>query len=310
MNKQRGPSPTQTSGPDETADVFPDDRTTSPTDRTGAYTPKSGKPRGDQIGPDLSGYAILEVIGRGGMGVVYKARHFGLDRLVALKMVLAGAHASPEELVRFSIESHAVAQFQRPAIVQIYEVGEHDGLPYFSREFVAGGSLADKIDGKPQPAREAAGMVHDLALAMREAHRHNIIHRDLKPANVLLAGDPKAKLNDIDVMIARARCGQHHLASKTAEELITSSWHDARVYFQAGCGFSLCTGAVAEVTASPEAKALAERYTESAFKSLRLAIGAGWKNLVDVETDPDLDAIRDVPGFADVVTEDHKAVKK
>ena len=130
------------------------------------------------------------------MGVVYKARQIRLDRLVALKMVLAGVHASPEQLARFSIESQAVAQLQHPGIVQIYEVGEHDGLPYFSLEFVAGGSLAKKIGGKPQPTLEAAGMVRDLALAMRKAHRRNIIHRDLKPANVLLTPDGQPKITD------------------------------------------------------------------------------------------------------------------
>ncbi len=182
--------------PNETVDVVPDDRTTPPTDDTAAHLPGSGLPRGGQIGPDLPGYAILGVIGRGGMGVVYKARDISLDRLVALKMVLAGVHASPEQLARFSIESQAVAQLQHPGIVQIYEVGEHDGLPYFSLEYVASGSLAKKIGGKPQPTREAAGMVRDLALTMREAHRRNIIHRDLKPANVLLTPDGQPKITD------------------------------------------------------------------------------------------------------------------
>jgi tetratricopeptide (TPR) repeat protein/tRNA A-37 threonylcarbamoyl transferase component Bud32 len=658
--------------PDETADLIADDQTTAPTEDTGGDRTTSGKVRGEQIGPEVPGYVILEVIGRGGMGVVYKARHHRLDRLVALKMVLSGAHASPEQLARFTIESQAVAQLLHPGIVQIYEVGEHDGLPYFSLEFVAGGSLANKIGDKPQPAREAAAMVHDLAVAMREAHRHHIIHRDLKPANVLLtpdghpkitdfglakrldadsqqtqtgatmgtpsymapeqamghthqigplsdlyalgvilyemlvgrppfqgaspletielarsqepvppirlqpkipvdleticlkclqkdplkryadaaalaedlqrflegrpilarpvgaverlarwcrrnpkiaalaatvalllatvtavssyaaisldrynaefaarkaaekneqaainarnleavarqkesearakvekalregagleeklgdlyvalgedragrehydramaireaivrehpgnypaerdrllsynklgtfyllqlknpagarvyyekalagfesqlgaepesllakedlaithyyvataalragdrkpaalhykacldireklAGDPKAKLSIIDLMIARARCGQHQLASKTAEEIISSPPLDARVCFQAACGFSLCAGAVAEDPASPEAKALARSYSESALKALRLALGAGWKNLVDVQTDPDLDAVRDAPGFEAVVAEYRKAAGK
>ena len=181
---------------DETVDVVPDDRTTPPTEEIPADGPTPGKPRVGQIGPELPGYEILEVIGRGGMGIVYKALHLRLDRLVALKMVLSGAHATPEQLARFSIESQAVAQLQHPGIVQIYEVGEHDGLPYFSLEFVAGGSLANKIGGTPQPTREAAGMVRELALAMREAHRRNIIHRDLKPANVLLTPDGAPKITD------------------------------------------------------------------------------------------------------------------
>ena len=130
------------------------------------------------------------------MGVVYRARQVRLDRPVALKMVLAGAHASPEQLARFSTESQAVAQLQHPGIVQIHEVGEHDGLPYFSLEYVAGGSLAKKLAGKPQPPREAAGMVRDLAIAIGKAHRRNIIHRDLKPANVLLTPDGQPKITD------------------------------------------------------------------------------------------------------------------
>jgi eukaryotic-like serine/threonine-protein kinase len=181
---------------DGTAQFIPDDRTTPRTEEMPAESPKSRKPPAGQVGPELPGYEILEVIGRGGMGVVYKALHVQLDRLVALKMVLSGAHASPEELARFSTESQAVAQLQHPGIVQIYEVGEHDGLPYFSLEFVAGGSLANKIGGTPQPTRAAALMVRELALAMREAHRRNIIHRDLKPANVLLTADGAPKITD------------------------------------------------------------------------------------------------------------------
>jgi tetratricopeptide (TPR) repeat protein len=124
-----------------------------------------------------------------------------------------------------------------------------------------------------------------------------------------LVDDPKAKLNVRDLMIARARCGEHKLASITAMELIEAPQRDVdvRAYYSAACAFSLCAGAVAEEPASSETKALARSYTESAFKSLRLAIGAGWKSVVDVETDPDLDAIRNAPGFDDVVAELRKA---
>jgi tetratricopeptide (TPR) repeat protein len=125
-----------------------------------------------------------------------------------------------------------------------------------------------------------------------------------------LAGDPKAKLNIINLMIARAPCGQHQIASKTAEELITKPPLDARVYFQAACGFALCAGAAAEAPASPQATALIGRYTEKAFRALRLALGAGWKNLVDVETDPDLDAVRGAPGFEAILAEYRKAAAK
>jgi tetratricopeptide (TPR) repeat protein/tRNA A-37 threonylcarbamoyl transferase component Bud32 len=143
--------------------------------------------------PRVPGYEILAELGRGGMGVVYKARQEKLNRVVALKMVLAGTHASAHQLARFHAEAEAVAQLQHPNIVQIFEVGEHDGLPFFSLEFVEGDSLSAKIDGKPLPPREAAEAAKTLALAMAFAHQHGIIHRDLKPANVLLtkAGVPK-----------------------------------------------------------------------------------------------------------------------
>jgi tetratricopeptide (TPR) repeat protein/tRNA A-37 threonylcarbamoyl transferase component Bud32 len=146
--------------------------------------------------PKVPGYEILGVLGRGGMGVVYKARQLKLNRLVALKMVLGGAHAGPEQLARFFTEAEAVARLQHPNIVQIYEVGELDGLPFFSLEYVSGGTLADKIGGKPQPPREAAETVELLAYAMAAAHERSIIHRDLKPANVLVSADGLPKITD------------------------------------------------------------------------------------------------------------------
>ncbi len=102
----------------------------------------------------IAGYEILEVLGAGGMGIVYKARQARLDRFVALKMIRAGAGARPEDLARFEIEAKAVAAIEHPNIVQIFDIGEHDGLPYFSLEYLAGGNLAQKIGGKPQPVRE------------------------------------------------------------------------------------------------------------------------------------------------------------
>jgi predicted Ser/Thr protein kinase len=143
--------------------------------------------------PSLPGYEILGELGRGGMGVVYKAKQVHLKRLVALKMILAGAHATPQELARFRTEAEAIARLQHPNIVQIYDVGEHDGRPYFSFEYVDGSSLAQKLNGTPQPPRYAAQLVEILARAMHAAHQRGIIHRDLKPANILLTaeGDPK-----------------------------------------------------------------------------------------------------------------------
>jgi serine/threonine protein kinase len=136
--------------------------------------------------PQVAGYRILELIGHGGMGVVYKALHLNLNRVVALKMILSGQHASPRELARFRTEAEAVARLQHPNIVQIYEVGEQDGRAYFSLEFVDGGSLAEILAGEPLPPMEAAVLVESLARAMDYAHQREIIHRDLKPGNILL----------------------------------------------------------------------------------------------------------------------------
>jgi WD40 repeat protein/serine/threonine protein kinase len=136
--------------------------------------------------PTLPGYEILGELGRGGMGVVYKARQLGLNRLTAVKMILAGGHAGAEALTRFHAEAEAAAALHHPHIVAVYEVGAQDGCPFFSMEYVAGGSLKDRLQGLPQPAEEAARLVESLARAVSFAHERGIVHRDLKPANILL----------------------------------------------------------------------------------------------------------------------------
>jgi len=146
--------------------------------------------------PSVAGFEILEELGRGGMGVVYKARQLNLDRMVALKMVLAGAHAGPNTLARFHKEAQAVASLQHPNIVQIYDVGLAGGLPYFSLEFIDGGSLAQGIDGRPQDVTQAAWTIRTLARAIHVAHLQGIVHRDLKPANILLTADGRLKITD------------------------------------------------------------------------------------------------------------------
>jgi serine/threonine protein kinase len=144
----------------------------------------------------ILGYEVLGKLGEGGMGVVYKARHLRLNRIVALKMILAGEHASEEMIARFAIEAEAVAQMQHPGIVQIYEIGEHGSHSFLALEYVAGGSLAAQLDDKPWSADKAAELVEKLARAMQAAHERGIIHRDLKPANVLLTEDGQPKITD------------------------------------------------------------------------------------------------------------------
>src|SRR6187399_2942630 len=123
----------------------------------------------DDVIPTVEGYTIDKELGRGGMGVVYKAVQVKLGRTVALKMILA-AHAQGEERDRFASEAEAVARFQHPNIVQIFEVGEAEGRPYLSLEYVEGGSLEDKLDGKPLAWKPAAELLAVLALTMHAAH--------------------------------------------------------------------------------------------------------------------------------------------
>jgi eukaryotic-like serine/threonine-protein kinase len=171
--------------------------------------------------PVVAGYEILGELGRGGMGVVYKARQVGLDRVVALKMILAGAHAGADERARFRREAEAVARLQHPDIVQVHEVGEQEGRPYFSMEFLEGGSLARKLGGIPLPARQAAEVVRRLAEAVHYAHQRGVVHRDLKPANVLLTADGTPKITDFGLA---KRLDQEAGQSRTGDVLGTPSY--------------------------------------------------------------------------------------
>jgi serine/threonine-protein kinase len=150
----------------------------------------------------VAGYEILEVLGRGAMGVVYKARQRGLKRIVALKMILAGDHVGEAELARFRTEAEAAGQLQHPNIVQVYEVGEQGGCPFLSLEYINGGSLKDRLGGKPQPVLHAAQLVQVLAQTMDFAHRQGIIHRDLKPGNVMLVDARASRSSESTLSIA------------------------------------------------------------------------------------------------------------
>ena len=136
--------------------------------------------------PSAPGYDVLAELGRGAMGVVYKARHLRLNRLVALKMILAGDHAGPRERARFEAEARAIARLHHPHIVQIYEVGEHEGRPFVCLELASAGSLAQRLEKAPVAPAAAALLVEMLARALQYAHDEKIVHRDLKPGNVLL----------------------------------------------------------------------------------------------------------------------------
>jgi tetratricopeptide (TPR) repeat protein len=157
--------------------------------------------------PAVPGYEVMGELGRGGMGVVYRARQTSLNRPVALKMILAPEHAGTLQGARFRAEAEAVARLQHPNIVQVYEVGEQDGRTYFSMELVEGGNLADLIAGSPQPAAESARLVEVLARAIQHAHSRGVVHRDLKPANVLLsaASEPSSPAEDQERGIAGRR---------------------------------------------------------------------------------------------------------
>src|SRR5262249_41660346 len=169
----------------------------SSSDFTGAAGAEGGPPgRTNRAVPAIEGYEVLGELGRGGMGVVYRARQVLLNRPCVLKMILAGIHADAEVVVRFLAEAAAVARWPHPNSVQIHHIGRADGLPFFELEYVDGGSLDRRLNGTPWPARRAAELVEALARGVTEAHRLGIVHRDLKPGNVLLAADGTPKITD------------------------------------------------------------------------------------------------------------------
>jgi tetratricopeptide (TPR) repeat protein len=169
----------------------------------------------------IPGYETLRELGRGGMGVVYCAWQNDLRRVVAIKTVLAGAATAPEQQVRFQREAEAVARLQHPNIVQIYQVGLGSS-PYLVLEHADGGSLAQKLDGTPQPPQRAALLVEVLARAAHHAHQKGIIHRDLKPANVLLLEDGTPKISDFG--LAKFLIGDDGGKTRTGEIVGTPSY--------------------------------------------------------------------------------------
>ena len=171
-------------------------------ERTPRWSSTQGEPAGPPVTksewPAVPGYEIIGVLGQGGMGVVFKARHLALQRIVALKMLRNWARAGEKELARFRTEADVIARLQHPNIVQIYDVGDVAGRPYFVLEYVAGGSLAQHLNGTPQSARLASQFVEVLARAVQAAHAIGVVHRDLKPANILLIPAQQSAVGALD----------------------------------------------------------------------------------------------------------------
>lgn len=169
----------------------------------------------------LRDYELLGEIARGGMGVVYRARQVSLDRIVAVKMILAGRFAGRAQALRFQAEAEAAAKLQHPNIVRVYETGEHEGQPFFSMDYVAGGDLAGLVREKPLSPRRAAGLVRTLAEAIHYAHEQGVLHRDLKPSNVLLDAAGRPRITDFG--LAR-RVEQDSLLTVTGQVLGSPSF--------------------------------------------------------------------------------------
>jgi serine/threonine-protein kinase len=163
--------------------------------------------------PVIEDYEVGELLGRGGMGVVFRATHKPLKRDVALKIIISGTHAGAEERARWRTEAEAVARLHHPGIVQIYEVGEQSGCPYMALELLGGGSLERRLNGTPMRPRQAAELLLAIARALQHAHDQGIVHRDLKPANILLTEKGDAKISDfglaklLDVEKGQTRTG-------------------------------------------------------------------------------------------------------
>jgi len=223
--------------------------------------------------PEIPGYEILCELGRGGMGVVYQARQVRLNRVVALKMILAGEHASREAIQRLLGEAEAISRLNHPNIVQIHATGDWAGQPYVELEFVAGGSLASRLDGTPWPPRPAARIIERVARAAAEAHRMGIVHRDLKPANILMTteGEPKisdfglAKTTEEDCRLTRTQAilgSPSYMAPEQADGQARAAGPEADTYALGATLYELLTGRPPFVALTPLATLDLVRHSE------------------------------------------------
>ena len=203
--------------------------------------------------PALDGYEVLDELGRGGMGIVYKARDRRLGRIVAIKMIAESAYAQPAQLQRFQAEAEAVARLRHPSIIAIHAIGQERGRPYFSLEFAEGGNLAQRLAQGPITSRQAADLVAALARAVQAAHQAGIIHRDLKPSNVLLAADGTPKIGDfglaklLDDESARTLSGEvlgtpSYMAPEQAEGHSRAAGPAADIYAMGAILYQALTG--------------------------------------------------------------------
>lgn len=203
--------------------------------------------------PEIPGFSIEGTLGRGATGVVYLARQLKLNRLCALKLILAGAHAEPESALRFLYEAEAVARLRHPNIVQIYCIGEVEGLPFLELELVEGGSLEQRLDGQPWDPERAARLIQSAALAIEHAHASGVVHRDLKPANLLLTPQEVPKVADFglakainnDVHLTRTRIimgSPGYMAPEQAEGRTREAGPAADIYALGAIFYELLTG--------------------------------------------------------------------
>ena len=165
-----------------------------------AAAPGSPAPRPDALPRSIGKYQVLERLGSGAMGVVYKCSQPGLDRPVAVKVLLGARHATAEQVLRFQREARAAARLQHPHVVQIYDVGSDNDLLYFVMEYVDGCSLQQLIGTPSLTLRKSLRLLYHLARALQAAHDQGIIHRDIKPSNVLVSRGGQPKLSDFGLV--------------------------------------------------------------------------------------------------------------